>query len=154
MPAGRPTDFTRELGLEICSRMCDGESLKSICTDEDMPARSTVHRWLLEKRDKEFQDNYEQAYRIRTDNMFDELEEIADDGTNDYMMRTNKDGTEYEVVNNEHIQRSRLRCDVRKWKLAKMHPEKYSERVKQEVDIKGDAFEQFLNTIAKGCKCE
>jgi hypothetical protein len=138
MPAGRPTDYTKELGLKICERMCEGESLKAICRDDSMPARGTIHRWLLEGKYPEFNDSYAKAYSIRTENMFDELIEIADDGTNDYMERQNKDGTTYEAVNSEHINRSRLRVDTRKWKLAKMHPEKYAERSKIETEITGN----------------
>jgi len=131
----RPTKFTRPLGIKICKRITDGESLRSVCRDEKMPSRSSVHGWLLlgagdkpEPRYKEFLDQYELAVQIRAENMFDEIEDIADDGQNDYMTRVGRDGEEYEVVNSEHIQRSRLRVDTRKWKLSKMFPKKFGDR--------------------------
>ncbi len=37
MPAGRPTDYTPELGDLICSRIAEGSSLRKICTDDEMP---------------------------------------------------------------------------------------------------------------------
>lgn len=68
--------------------------------------------------------------------MAEDILDIADDGTNDYMMRERPDGTEYELVNSEHIQRSRLRVDTRKWLMAKMKPKKYGEKL--DLTTKGD----------------
>jgi len=42
----RPTDYTEEVGLAICERIADGESLRTICSDNDMPGRTTVYQWL------------------------------------------------------------------------------------------------------------
>lgn len=43
----RPTKYTTELGLVICSRLFDGRSLRAICReDPDMPSASTIHLWL------------------------------------------------------------------------------------------------------------
>ncbi len=126
---GRPSVYSEEIATTICERIAEGESLKRICSDDKMPSRATVHNWLLDENKKSFLDKYEAAVNIRAENMFDELTEIADDGTNDYMTRTNGDGEEYEVVNNEHIQRSRLRTDVRKWYLSKVMPKKYGDKM-------------------------
>ncbi len=41
---GRPTTFTDELFDQICDRLANGEVLKQICADPDMPDRSTVLR--------------------------------------------------------------------------------------------------------------
>jgi membrane protein implicated in regulation of membrane protease activity len=45
------------------------------------------------------------------------------------MERRNSDGSTYEVVNGEHIQRSRVRIDARKWKASKLAPKKYGEKI-------------------------
>ena len=139
---GRPSIYSEELATKICERITDGESLKKICSDDKMPNRSTVHLWLLDKDKKDFSDKYEIAVNIRAENMFDELTDIADDGSNDYMERKNSDGTTFEVVNNEHIQRSRLRTDVRKWYLSKIMPKKYGDKMDLTSDgkaIKGNS---------------
>jgi hypothetical protein len=128
-PAHRPSSYTKELAEKICLRICEGESLKQICKDKDMPSRSTVHKWLLEDDKKEFSDKYEFSCNVRTENMFDELQEIADDSTNDYMEKESDDGSTYEVLNSENIQRSRLRVDVRKWYLSKVLPKKYGDKI-------------------------
>ncbi len=46
---GRPTKYTEALAAEICRRIADGASLRSVCEAEDMPDRETVRRWLREK---------------------------------------------------------------------------------------------------------
>lgn len=127
-PGGRPTIYTKELGETICKRIALGESLRSICKDEDMPDRSVVHDWILDAGKKEFSDQYEKAVNSRAELMFDELLDIADDGQNDYMEKELESGT-IEVPNTEHIQRSRLRVDTRKWYLSKVLPKKFGEKM-------------------------
>ncbi len=125
---GRPSIFTKDLSEAICQRIASGESLRSICKDDNMPERTTVHLWLIDKEKEEFFNQYEKSCNTRAENMFDELVEIADDGSNDYMERENKDGSSYTTVDSEHIQRSRLRVDTRKWYLSKVLPKKYGDR--------------------------
>ena len=59
--------------------------------------------------------------------------DIADDSTNDYMMKQGEDGSEYEALNAEHIQRSRLRIETRKWLSSKLKPKKYGDKIQQEI---------------------
>jgi hypothetical protein len=42
---GRPSDFTEELAAEICDRLAAGEPLTKICSDENMPGRTTIYAW-------------------------------------------------------------------------------------------------------------
>jgi hypothetical protein len=103
-----------------------GQSLREVCRRDDMPARSTVQSWLA--KHEEFSDQYARACQIRQEELFDEIFEIADDGSNDWMDRQVGDQT-VEVVNQEAIQRSKLRIDTRKWALSKMNPKKYGEKL-------------------------
>lgn len=126
---GRPSKYTADLAGEICARIADGQSLREVCRDEEMPAKSTVMLWL---RDKEgFSDQYAQACEARADYWADEILEIADDATNDWMMRKSGDD-EIEVANHEHVSRSKLRVDARKWLMSKMAPKKYGDKVTTE----------------------
>lgn len=122
---GRPSLFTAELAAAICERISLGESLRSICRDEKMPAQSTVFRWL--SQDAAFSEQYARAKEESADTLADEILEIADDATNDWMER-HGDGDAGWIANGEHIQRSRLRVDARKWVAAKLKPKKYGER--------------------------
>lgn len=123
---GRPSNFSQEIADTICERIMDGRSLRDICGDEDMPARSTVHRWLATQQT--FSDQYARACDIRAEEVFDEIFDIADDGTNDWMRRRGEDDEGWQA-NGEHIQRSRLRIDARKWALSKMNPKKYGDKL-------------------------
>ena len=139
---GRPTKYKEKLGKEICKRIAEGESVRSICKSEDMPDASTIYLWLIDEDKKEFFKQYAIAKDAQAELMFDELLEIADDGTNDWIERENKDGSIYEVVNNEVVQRSRLRVDTRKWYLSKVLPKKYGDKL--ELDGKTEvAFTGF-----------
>ena len=120
---GRPEACTPEI---IIYRVMEGESLRSISFDPDMPSRSTIHKALSE--DDAFSDKYARACEIRADLIFDEMFEIADDGSNDWMEITVGEHTK-EVVNHEHVSRSKLRIDTRKWALARMSPRKYGEKL-------------------------
>ncbi len=126
MPAGRPTDYTPEIAQTICGQMIEGLSLREICRAEDMPARSTVHLWL--NKFEEFSDQYARAMDLRCDFWADEILEISDDGTNDWVERKLKDGSTKIVFDGEHVMRSKLRSDNRKWLMSKMVPKKWGDK--------------------------
>jgi len=49
-PPWRPTVMTEEMQTEICWRLAGGESLNSICKDDNMPAMSTVTLAVVQNR--------------------------------------------------------------------------------------------------------
>lgn len=128
MSPGRPSSYTPELASAICERMAAGESLRSICRDEAMPKEATVRGWALDDREG-FSAQYTRARELQALVIADELLEISDDGSNDWMVRNGKDGTPGYELNGEHIQRSRLRADTRKWLLSKMLPKVYGDKL-------------------------
>ena len=81
--------------------------LERICRGEGMPDVRTVYRW-LEAHD-DFRQKYARARERQADVLAGQILEISDDGSRDTIQT--EDG---EVVNHEHIQRSRLRVDSRK----------------------------------------
>lgn len=129
---GRPSSYTEEIAALILERLADGESLRTICSTDDMPHRSTVFRWL--SQNEEFRDQYAHAREEQADALFDELLEIADDGRNDWMERKNKDDQNIGwVENGEALRRSALRIEARKWMASKLLPKKYGDRSQMEV---------------------
>lgn len=125
--AGRPSDYTAETAKIICMRMAEGESLREICRGDGMPGQRTVFQWL--QKHSEFAQQYAKAREQLLEHWADEIVEIADDGSNDWMERENKDGSTYETVRADHINRSRLRVDTRKWLMSKLAPKKYGDRL-------------------------
>ena len=126
---GRPKIYTKKLGKEICSRIAEGESVRSICKDEKMPSSSSIFRWLLDEEMKSFWEQYAKARATQAELMFEELLEIADDGTNDWLQKEIDKGIVVESLNGEHINRSRLRVDTRKWYLSKVLPKKFGDKM-------------------------
>jgi len=125
---GRSTEYSEEVASIILARLSDGESARSIARDPAMPVISTIMKWLADN--KQFSEQYARACEMRADAVFDELFEIADDGQNDWMERQDKDGENIGwQLNGEHVQRSKLRVDARKWALARMQPKKYGDRI-------------------------
>lgn len=135
--SGRPTKFTQQLAHSICERIADGESLRSICRDDTMPAKSTVMAWLADDAHQEFRTKYALAREIQADGFVDEMVEIADDGTNDWMEKRSAEGdvTGYQE-NGEALRRSQLRILTRQWIAEKLKPKKYGAKVDLNLDGK------------------
>lgn len=125
---GRPSIYSQELADEICLRLSQGESLRAICQDGHMPDISNVLRWVLREDMKDFREQYARARESQAEVMFDEILEIADDGSNDFMT-VKKGNLEYEMENKEVTNRSRLRVDSRKWYLSKVLPKKFGDKL-------------------------
>ena len=122
---GRPSLYTEALAAEICRRLAEGETLRSVCRDKAMPDKATILRWLADKKKADFREQYVYAREMQADALFDEALEIADDASGDWT--TDKDGKK--VLDHENIQRSRLRVDTRKWAAGKMAPKKYGDKL-------------------------
>jgi hypothetical protein len=123
----RATKRTPEVIERIIDGLSNGTPLRELCRQDGMPAWRTVYSWL--KADEELAARFAHARELGFDAIAEEALEIADDGTNDWMKRRRQDGTEEEVVNSEHIQRSKLRIETRLKLLAKWSPKKYGEKL-------------------------
>lgn len=125
-----PMVLSDELRMTICLRTAEGESMRSICRDPEMPSRSRVQKELVEN--SAFADQYARARELLYACWADEILEISDDGTTDYITKVGRNGHEYEAVDQEHIQRSRLRVDSRKWLLSKLLPKTFGDKVQHD----------------------
>ena len=120
---------SQEMLERICDGIIAGKSLRQICEPEGMPAPSTVCLWL--SQDEDFAERYARAKEIQMENLAEEIIDIAEDGSNDWMK--NRFGED--VLNVEHVQRSRLRIDTRKWLMSKLAPKKYGDKVAVQADV-------------------
>lgn len=131
---GRPSIYSEELAARLCSELASGKSLRAVCKADDMPAVTTVFLWLQSKSD--FLKQYEKAKAESADFLVEEMLDIADDGRNDWMETFDNEGNSAGwKLNGEHVQRSRLRVDVRKWAASKLKPKKYGEKVDVEHGV-------------------
>lgn len=96
-----------------------------------MPDRSTVFRWLNTPSLERFCDQYARAREAQADRFAEEILQIADDGKND----TYVDENGVKRVDQDNVNRSKLRVDARKWLASKLAPKKYGD--KQQVEMSG-----------------
>ncbi|ASS53949.1 terminase small subunit-like protein [Rhizobium leguminosarum] len=145
---GRPTKFSQALAEKICERIADRESLRSICRDEDMPAKSTVLSWLADDDKAAFRARYALAREILADGFVDEMVEIADDRSNDWIEKKNASGeTTGWQENGEAIRRSQLRIATRQRVAEKLKPKKYGSKVEFDQGVVTGEVSQLLEDI-------
>jgi len=123
---GRPSTYTEEMGNLICDKLTEGISLRKLCMSDDFPNASTVYVWL--DRFPEFAEKYVCAREAATEDMLEDILEIADHPTLD-------------------AQEKRVRIDARKWAMGKLKPKKYGD--KQIVDV-GNKEGETLKTEVSG----
>ena len=92
-----------------------------------MPNRVTVYDWL--KTNDLFYNNYARSKDIQADLFAEEIIDIADDSELDRRTIVKPDGSEVEIVDQDHINRARLRVDARKWVASKILPKKYGDQL-------------------------
>lgn len=124
-----PSKYTEELADRVCEGLASGKGLEAVCAGDGIPNASTIYRWL--EAHENFREKYARARQIQADRYFDEIVQIADDGSRDY--RQDDEGRD--VVDHDHIARSRLRVEARKWTASKLAPKKYGEK----LELSGDA---------------
>lgn len=139
---GRPSEYTPEIADAICARLAQGESLRAVCRDDSMPCTATVFNWF--RRYPQFLEQYTRAKEESADALSDEMLEIADNARNDWMERHGEEESGW-VANGEHIQRSRLRIETRKWLASKLKPKKYGDK----LAVGGDADAPPIQVISK-----
>lgn len=139
-PKGKNAIYDR-IGVmaRVCEILSSSErgTARILKEEPGMPAIGQLWEWMDEKDDgvptdraRRMVEMYTRAKQQQAEYMEGLLLEIADDSRNDYMEKIGKDGEAFPALNAEHIQRTRLRVDTRKWLMAKLHPRKYAESVK------------------------
>jgi hypothetical protein len=124
--------YTPEIAEAICERIANGETLRAIGRDPGMPDKRTVLRW--REAHPDFAPRYARAVSQRAEHWAEEIIEISDDSSGDRLGLP--DGSS--STDQEHIQRSRLRVDSRKWLLSKLLPKQYGDRVEINATVSRD----------------
>ena len=113
---GRPTRAKPEVVDEICRRIAAGESLRSICRDDYLPAISTVTMWIVDGTQPEFVDKYWKAREAAGYVHADKIQDIAS-------------GLESETI---QPQVAKVALDAYKWSAERMAPKGHSPRTIQD----------------------
>jgi hypothetical protein len=125
--SGRKSTYTRAMADEICRRMSQGETLSQVCRSENVPPKGAVLEWVKDNRHG-FADRYARAREAILEHWADEVIDIANDSTRDWIQRKVASGKTIAVLDREHVERSKVRIDVRKWLLARLKPRTYHAR--------------------------
>lgn len=108
----------------IIDRVANGESVRDVLLERDMPSSSTFFNWVDEDQIKSKQ--YARSLELRAEEKFQSIE-------SDYMEEPQRDPTTGKI-DGGWVQLQRLKIDAKKWELSKLHPKKYGDRL--ELDNK------------------
>ncbi|MEW9855919.1 terminase small subunit protein [Novosphingobium sp. M1R2S20] len=116
---------TPELEDALVEGLTNGIPLRELCRNHGV-SKSAVYDWI--DGDAVFAGRIAQARARGFDEIAEEALEIADDATNDWTKRNRDDGSTEDVMNHEHVQRSKLRIETRLKLLAKWDPKRYGDK--------------------------
>jgi hypothetical protein len=119
----KPTVYREDLAEEILTQLALGKSLASICKDRRMPTYRSVIPWLV--RDfRGFAERYWAARRAQCIHLSEQIITIADEAIGADMAGANV---------------AKLRCDARKWTLARMDSGRWGEQIAHQHQVSGRA---------------
>lgn len=149
---GRPTKYTDKLAQIIFLRLSEGESLRSICRDEDMPSQATVYNWL--KSVDGFLEQYRKAREEQADTLADEIVAIADETPELNPVVDKNTGELIRVeLSSAYIAWQKNRIDARKWTASKLRPKAYGDRTtvagdpESPIEVKNEAMDTLASII-------
>lgn len=149
-PVGRPSAYTDELGAEICERIALGETLTSICTDDDKPNPTTVWRW--QEARPEFRNAIAGARVEQTRAWADEMVALSRDSSRDMIRKTKESGEVYETLDREHVERVKLRINTLQWLMVRANRADFGDRsqIDHNVSIEGADTGELVGRIRDG----
>jgi hypothetical protein len=122
--------YSPEIREAILQRIADGESLRAICADDDMPGKATVFEWL--EADEQFRTKYASARARQADLMVDSFGDIE-----------------------ESVLSGVLKPDAakvvlwsRQWRAAKLRPKVYGDKIETTHEL-GDSVKEIVRTIVR-----
>jgi hypothetical protein len=124
--SGRPTRYTAEIAERILAELSAGRTLSDVCGDPGMPSDRTVLNWVARDRHG-FKARYQTAREAGCYAMADQIIDIAD-GRRNPVMPPGEDGGMVAVPDPDDIHRSRLRCDMRRWLVARLLPKRFGSK--------------------------
>jgi hypothetical protein len=125
-PKGSGLTYDPEIARRILWRIANGESGIDACDVENVPW-STVFDWSMENVDG-FGGRYARARLSGCYYINEYCLRIADDARNDWMEKNDPNNPGWRL-NGEHLFRSRLRLDQRRWFLSKIAPRFFGDRL-------------------------
>lgn len=148
-PIGRPSKYCPAIVQLICERVATHDCGLRKLTDmyDDIPDKVTINIW--RRKHPEFRSLYAQAKCEQIEFLTEDILEIADDSTNDWMEYYDKEsGCIAWRVNGDHIQRSKVRIDTRKWLASKLAPKIYGDKLNQDQQNPQETLSKIRDLVA------
>lgn len=123
--------MTDERFFEMLVLVAGGMTLRQVCRMPGMPSRTSFHMFVNCADQSLAALRAERLARARAlglEMIAEEVVDIVDDGSNDWIERETDGVTHYEI-NREHISRSKLRAEMRLKLLAVWEPTRYGARL-------------------------
>jgi terminase small subunit-like protein len=141
--------YTAETADRILDELMSGRPLGEICDAPDMPAASSVRRWITEDREG-FAARYRQAIEIGCHTIAHQTLSIVDDRRNDWIVQQREDGTTEKILDPERVNRARLRVQARHWLVSKLLPKKFGDRPEPKAPQDGNAAAAEMMKVLNG----
>ena len=127
---GGLTDYTDEKADIMCDIIASCLTpIRELCHNhESFPDDNTFYKW--RKDNPYFAQKYKEAKREQQWLAEEEIQRIANDSVNDVIM-TDRGAT----PNNAAIARARLQIETLKWRMGKMNPTIFGDKMQQELTI-------------------
>lgn len=113
--AGRPSVYRDDIASILLARISAGETIRTICDEEDMPNAATVRQWAVDDKPPGFAARYARARQFQADSIAEEALSLAD--------------------RCDDPVKARLQVDTRKWLASKINPASFGD--KTSVDHSG-----------------
>lgn len=126
----------------IITDISNGDSLRMALKTNEV-SNHTFYGWIDNSKEKTQQ--YARACEERAEAIVDEAMSIADNSAQDTKI-IKRGGEEVEIVDNEVIQRSKLRFEARQWLVGKLNPKKYGNKI--DVTTDGEKIQSNLASLS------
>ena len=125
---GRPSLYSDALAEDICTKLAEGNSLRSICAEEGMPAFQTVLKWRNDM--PAFAEQYARAREAQG--------------------HFNADRAIEEAMTAQDASLGRLRYDALRWHASKMTPKVYGDKIQHTgADGTGNVVLEILTGVPR-----
>jgi hypothetical protein len=125
--------FNIDTALLICQKVREGQTLKSIACEPDLPDLAIIHYW--QRSNPQFSEEIKLARQERAEYYHDRVVQLAD-----------------EVVDKDEVPVARFKADTYKWAAEKGNPERYGQKTQVSGSIENKVSMIVLNTGIKRAK--
>jgi hypothetical protein len=140
---GAPTKFNADIAKRICELVAGTTlTLHQIARELNLGHGGVILAWA--HRHEDFGQQYARAREHQMQLRADELLEIADDASNDWIDVEMESGRVVRMLDHEHVKRSEVRIRTRMWLMQRYAPKVFGHRLTM-TDADGGSLKHLAN---------